>query len=84
MKKKTLAVILAAFVAIFIISFPYLKAEYLTARYGSQFEGLYEQTHMLVYADYCNMTVHMPDAFILKKACALMSWSLNYITAAGR
>ncbi|MBQ7274432.1 MAG: hypothetical protein IJR15_03160 [Clostridiales bacterium] len=73
MKKKTLAVILAAFVAIIIISFPYLKAEYLTARYGSQFEGLYEQTHMLVYADYCKVLEydgsHARCVYIEKGVC---------------
>ena len=57
MKKKTLAriVAVAVVVAIIFISYGYLKAEYLTARYGSQFEGLYVQTHMLDYADYCKV-----------------------------
>ena len=55
MKKKTLAIIVAVAVPIILISFPYLKTEYLTARYGSQFEGLYVQTHMLDYADYCKV-----------------------------
>ena len=46
MKKKILAVIAAVtIVAVLLIAFPYIKAEYLTARYGSQFEGLYTQTH---------------------------------------
>jgi len=56
-KKKTLTIIVAVavMVAIIFISFPYLKAEYLTARYGSQFEGLYVQTHMIDYADYCKV-----------------------------
>ena len=57
MKKKTLAIIVAVavIVDIIFISFPYLKAEHLTARYGSQFESLYEQTHMLDHVDYCKV-----------------------------
>lgn len=57
MKKKILAIIVAVVVIVDIIfiSFSYLKAEYLTARYGSQFESLYEQTHMLDHADYCKV-----------------------------
>ena len=52
MVKKILAVIAALIVI--LISFPYLKAEYLTARYGFQFEDLYMQTHM-IGSDYCKV-----------------------------
>lgn len=57
MKKKTLVmiVVVVVVVAIICIFSPYLKAEYLTARYGSQFEGLYEQTHMIDHEDYCKV-----------------------------
>lgn len=55
MKKKTLAVIVAVTLPLILVSFPYMKIEYLTARYGSQFEGLYVQTQMLDYADYCKV-----------------------------
>lgn len=56
MKKKILAVIAAvAIAAVILVAFPYLKAEYLTARYGSQFEDLYTQTHMIDHADYCKV-----------------------------
>lgn len=55
MRKKTLVIIIAVVMAVTFIAFPYLKVEYLTARYGSQFEDLYEQTHMIDHADYCKV-----------------------------
>ncbi len=57
MKKKIVAALIAVplLAALIVISFPYLKAEYLTAKYGSQFEDEYVQTHMLDYADYCKV-----------------------------
>lgn len=39
-------------VILLIVFFPYLKAEYLTARFGNQFYGLEQDTRMLDPAKY--------------------------------
>ena len=75
MKKKIVAALIAVplLAALIVISFPYLKAEYLTAKYGSQFEGEYVQTHMLDYADYCKVLdcdgSHARVVYIEKGVC---------------
>lgn len=55
--KKTTATIIIIFVIFLLlltaaVVSPYIKAEYLTARYGDQFEGLEKQTNMLDGATY--------------------------------
>ena len=75
MKKKIVAALIAVplLAALIVISFPYLKAEYLTAKYGSQFEDEYVQTHMLDYADYCKVLdydgSHARCVYIEKGVC---------------
>ena len=72
MKKKIISALLSVLVvaALIIVSFP---SEYLTAKYGSQFEGEYVQTHMLDYADYCKVLdcdgSHARVVYIEKGVC---------------
>lgn len=51
MKKRNTKFIVIL-LCLLIIFFPYLKAEYLTARFGSQFYGLEQETKMLDPAKY--------------------------------
>ncbi len=48
-KKIKVAIVI---IILTIVIFPYLKAEYLTARFGSQFYGLEQETKMLDPAKY--------------------------------
>lgn len=50
--KKKIGIAIVAFLLIGALFFPYLKAEYLTRKYGEQFEGLELETHMLNAARY--------------------------------
>ncbi len=48
MKNKLLIIIKVVLVfVLLILVFPYIKAEYLTSRYGKEFIGLEQQTQML-------------------------------------
>lgn len=51
-KKAIIAAALIILVVIMAIIFPYIKAEYLTWRYGNEFVGLEMQTNMLDSAKY--------------------------------
>ena len=48
--KKTVIIIFA--ILILIIFSPYIKAEYLTLKYGNEFIGLEKETNMLNQAKY--------------------------------
>lgn len=50
-KKNKIKIVLIIIILVLLI-FPYLKAEYLTARFGSQFYGLEQETRMLGPAKY--------------------------------
>lgn len=56
MKKTTVTIIVIFVIFLLLLTVavvsPYIKAEYLTARYGDQFEGLEKQTNMLDGATY--------------------------------
>ncbi len=52
--KKKVIIALAILIPVILtaVFFPYIKAEYLTWRYGEEFTGLERQTNMLNAADY--------------------------------
>ncbi len=54
MKKSTKILIISAAILIIalIVFYPYIKAEYLTAKYGDEFNGLEQQTRMMDPASY--------------------------------
>lgn len=47
MKKKTLYFMFILFIVVSIVFAPYAKVEYLTYKYGPEFESLYKETHMI-------------------------------------
>lgn len=52
MIKKKRIIILIIMIIIIVIFFPYIKAEYLTFRYGSQFKDGYLQCRMIDSIEY--------------------------------
>ncbi len=46
---------IAISIALILLAFPYVKAEYLTARYGETFVGLEHETGMLQDSKYCKV-----------------------------
>ena len=50
--KKPIIILTIVFLLLLIIFSPYIKAKYLTLKYGKQFEGLEEQTNMLSNSRY--------------------------------
>ena len=54
MKKSTKILIISAAILIIalIVFYPYIKAEYLTVKYGDEFNGLEQQTKMMDPASY--------------------------------
>ena len=42
--KKVIGILI---VIVLLIIFPYMKAEWLTAQYGNEFDDLYKESHML-------------------------------------
>lgn len=59
-KSKKIGIAIAAIILIIAI-FPYLNAEYLTARFGSQFDGLEQDTRMLDPAKYHKVMSYSED-----------------------
>ncbi len=45
--KKVIIIPLLILIILFLVFFPYMKAEYLTLKYGYEFENLQRQTNML-------------------------------------
>ena len=60
MYKKRI-IIVFVIVLVFMVFFPYLKAEYLTHRYGEEFEGLEIQTKMLKQSRYYKVLSYSND-----------------------
>ena len=51
---KTVSII-ALLVLVGFLAFPYVKAEYYTAKYGDVFENLYTQTSWIEELEYCKV-----------------------------
>jgi len=60
MRKRTAAILIIAIILIALAS-PYIKAEYLTHKYGEEFQDLYKETHMIEYVDYCKVLEYSSD-----------------------
>lgn len=55
MKKHIKILIILLSVLLFLFFSPYLKAEYLTLRFGDEFVGLEQKTGMLNHSRYCKV-----------------------------
>lgn len=55
MGKKYTAILIILLILVGVLVAPYLKAEYLTAKYGLYFEESYKQTNTLEGVDYCKV-----------------------------
>ena len=60
MKKKKRWLLFIPAILLIILAFPYVKAEYLTARYGDEFAGQEQQTQMLNPAKYYKVIDYYP------------------------
>ena len=60
MKKKKRWLLFIPAILLIILAFPYIKAEYLTARYGDEFAGQEQQTRMLSPAKYYKVIDYSP------------------------
>lgn len=60
MKKKKRWLWFITALLLIILAFPYIKAEYLTARYGDEFAGQEQQTRMLNPAKYYKVIDYSP------------------------
>ena len=60
MRKRTAAILIIAVILIALAS-PYIKAEYLTHKYGEEFQDLYKETHMIDHVDYCKVLEYSSD-----------------------
>ena len=58
MKKKIAAILMIIAIIVIVPVSPYIKAEYLTYKYGNEFEDLYKETHMIDNVDYCKVLEH--------------------------
>jgi len=58
-KRFTAGLIIVVVLVIALVA-PYIKNEYLTARYGDQFEELYKQTTMIERVDYLKVMEYTP------------------------
>lgn len=61
MKKKSVMFICICLIFLLILFFPYLKAEFLTAKYGHEFDGLQKQTNMLPESKYYRVLSYSYD-----------------------
>ncbi len=59
--KKSFIIILVCAIIMFILFFPYFKAEFLTLKYGNEFNDLQKQTNMLTDADYHKVISYSKD-----------------------
>lgn len=50
--KKPTVIVIFIIIVLTILFFPYIKSEYLTLKYGKEFEGLEKQTNMLSDSSY--------------------------------
>ena len=55
MGKKYTALLLILLVLVGVLAVPYIRTEYLTAKYGLFFDDLYQQTNSLEGVDYCKV-----------------------------
>ena len=60
-KKKSIIIIVVSFL-IFMLFFPYIKAEYYTTKYGSQFKDLYSLTGMIDGVEFCKVVEYSNDS----------------------
>ncbi len=60
-KKLIIISIVVVVIISLIVFFPYIKAEYLTFRYGDEFSGLEQQTNMLEKAKFYKIISYSKD-----------------------
>jgi hypothetical protein len=61
MIKKTIAILIIIAIVVIVPVSPYIKAEYLTYKYGDEFEDLYKDTHMIDNVDYGKVLEYSPS-----------------------
>ena len=61
MKKRTVAILMVIAIIVIALVSPYIKAEYLTYKYGKEFKDRYEDTHMIDDVDYSKVLEYSPS-----------------------
>ncbi len=59
--KKGIIIGLLVLVIVFVAAFPYIKAEYLTKKYGHEFENLQEATNIIGDVRYLKVLSYSPE-----------------------
>lgn len=55
MRKRTALILIIIATVVIALAYPYIKAEYLTYKYGDEFDELYKETHIIDQVDYCKV-----------------------------
>ena len=63
MTKKTKVIRLISVAILLILVFPYIKAEFLTMKYGNEFENQYLQTGMMDGIEYFKLLNYIDDVY---------------------